>query len=94
MPVVWTPFSTEPIEVDEEEAASMARQGLLRDTPPDAPAPIEVVTVTTVYGEVTVDVDEAAVLAREGLLAAPPAVPPAPAPPIAAPVPAPKENDQ
>ena len=32
MPIVFTPFSTEPIEVDEEEAAAMARQGLLRDT--------------------------------------------------------------
>ena len=50
MPIVFTPFSTEPIEVDEEEAASMARQGFLRDTPPEPPAPPEMVTVTTVYG--------------------------------------------
>ena len=68
MPVtVYTPFTTEPIEVDEEEAAVMARQGLLRDTAPEAPAQPEVVTVTTVYGStVEVDADEAAVLEPGG----------------------------
>ena len=77
----------------------MARQGLLRDTAPEAPAQPEVVTVTTVYGAtVEVDADEAAVLAREGLLTAEPGpaapataepvvTPDAPAPTATAPVP-------
>ena len=43
MPIVFTPL-TEPIEVDDDEAASMARQGLLRDNPPEPPAPPEMVT--------------------------------------------------
>ena len=106
MPSVYTPFSTEPLDVDDDEAASLKRQGLLRESPPEAPAPAAAQTVTTVFGaEVTVDAGEAAVLVREGLLAAEPAAPdapdvPVPSPPVpppAVPAPAaeavpPKEN--